>query len=190
MSLSAIVRGSISQNFGHYHVRPVGGPGYANDLNANPVEPKAWIQYDGPHNPTGAKRAKLWAAGTTAPTWPDVQLFDDVHMGVDIACPIGTAIRAPGPGRVRVHSSYQTVFQGKKVWGLAVVYELDDGRVLYVDHLSKFSTAEGARLRTGGLIARSGNSGASFDPHAHVEAWAKLALFFAATRLNPNRVFA
>lgn len=191
MSLAAIVKGPISQRFGHFRVVPKGTPGYADDGNALTVEPTAWIEYDGPKDPTGAKRAKLIVPGTNPPApWPAAVKFADVHMGVDIGCPIGTPVRAPGPGKVIAHSSYTTIFLGKKVIGLAVVFRLDNGRVLYVDHLSKFVAPEGARLATGGLIARTGNTGASYAPHAHLEAWASLLAYYAAVRLNPERVFA
>ena len=177
------VKGPISQAFGHYRVIPYGKDGTGDDLNALEVEPTAWIEYDGPHNPSGAKRAKFseFAGGS---------LFNNVHMGVDVICPIGTIVRAPTVGTVIAHSSYPTYWNGKKVWGLAIVFRLKDGKILYVDHLSGFIAKEGQAVAEGGGIARSGNSGASFGPHAHIEAWASQALFFQATRLNPMRVFA
>lgn len=177
------VKGTISQYFGHYRVIPAGAPGMADDKNALSVEPTAYIEYDGAKNPTGAKRAKFqqFAGGVQ---------FSDVHMGVDVVCPIGTPVRAPTDGICIARSSYYTYWQGKKVIGLAVVFKLSNGRILYVDHLSSFVAKEGQRVAAGGVIARTGNSGASYGPHAHVEAWAAQALFFQAVRLNPLRVFA
>jgi len=152
----------------------------ADDRNALSVEPTAWIEYDGLKNPTGALRARFTA-------FTGGVKFDDVHMGVDVACPIGTLVRAPADGVCIVHSYYPAIWNGKKVIGIAVAFQFGS-RVLYVDHLSSFIAKVGQKVPAGGGIARTGNSGASYGPHAHIEVWSSVSNFFNAMRLNPERV--
>lgn len=182
MTLADVVKGPVTQRFGHFRVIPAGAPGYADDRNALSVEPTAWIEYDGAKNPSGAKRAKFSA-------FTGGVQFSDVHMGVDIACPIGTPVRAPADGVCVLHSVYQTIFLGKKVIGYAVLFQFGIGRILYVDHLSSFVAKQGQKVAKGGIIARTGNTGASLGPHAHLEVWASWIDFARSTRLNPERVF-
>ena len=176
------VKGPISQAFGHYRVIPAGHDGTFDDRDALAVEPTAWIEYDGPKNPSGAKRAKFSAFAGGSP-------FSNVHMGVDVIAPIGTPVRAPEDGVCVAHSAYQTIWNGKKVIGLAVLFRFGNGKILYVDHLSAFVAKVNAGVKKGGVIARTGNTGASFGPHAHIEVWSSWIDFARSTRLNPERVF-
>jgi len=181
------VKGPISQAFGHYRVIPAGDPGSGDDKNALSVEPTAWIEYDGPHNPSGAKRAKL----VETAGWSK---FADVHMGVDVVCPVGSPVRAPADGVCVLRSVYPAIWNGKKTVGYAVLFQFGGGKILYVDHLSSFVAKVGQKVSEGGVIARTGGvpgvpgSGASFGPHAHVEVWASWIDFYRSTRLNPQRV--
>jgi murein DD-endopeptidase MepM/ murein hydrolase activator NlpD len=161
------VKGRITQVFG----RP-----------ALQVEPTMYLQKD----VQGWKRCKPTAFNGGVK-------FDDVHPGVDVACPIGTPVRAPETGRVAQTVTYR-VFNplvGRYVLGRYVMFRFGD-LVLYADHLDKFVAPEGATVIRGATIARTGNSGISTGPHVHFEI-RKLAAgetaqsSWASFRLNPER---
>lgn len=162
MTLSAVVRGNVTQHFG----RP-----------ALKAEPTAWLAPD-------ESKAKFQA-------FPGAHKYDDVHMGVDVACPVGTAVRAPADGRIvrcntyRVWnpftSSYVLARDGWFVYGK---------RMLYVAHLSSFPFKEGTARLKGQVIFRTGMSGVATGPHAHLEVLQTTNPFAYGTamRLNPERV--
>ena len=84
------------------------------------------------------------------------------HKGIDIACPIGTPVKAAAGGKV--------IFVGSKDgYGKTVVLEHRNGyRTLYA-HLSNFKVKEGDVVSQGEAIALSGNTGRSSGPHLHFE---------------------
>ncbi len=85
-----------------------------------------------------------------------------LHTGVDLAVPVGTKVRAVADGVVR-RASYDGV----------------NGNILVVDHGRNVTTAychndallvrEGAVVKGGSVIARSGNTGRSTGPHLHYQ---------------------
>lgn len=162
------VAGPISQGFG----RP-----------ALSAEPTMWLAKDESRcRPTKFTGAVLYA---------------DVHPGVDVMCPVGTAIKAPDDGVLVRRETYRIFnpFTGSYVWGLSIYfrfYKAGQTHILYVDHLSKYVAAEGARVKEGGLLGRTGDSGIVTGPHAHIED--RIAAdpheSWAAFRVNPVKSLA
>lgn len=84
------------------------------------------------------------------------------HRGIDIAVPVGTPVRATRPGRI--------VFAGERSgYGATVIVEHSNGdRTLY-GHNSMVRVMPGDQVKTGAVLAFSGNSGRSTGPHVHFE---------------------
>jgi murein DD-endopeptidase MepM/ murein hydrolase activator NlpD len=82
------------------------------------------------------------------------------HHGIDYATPVGTPVHAAYNGKV--------IFAGKKGgYGNVVIIRHPGGYKTYYAHLSRFKTHVGKRVKTGELIAYSGNTGRSTGPHLH-----------------------
>jgi murein DD-endopeptidase MepM/ murein hydrolase activator NlpD len=113
--------------------------------------------------------------GPSAPShWPlDVQGFvtrgqvragdpAESHPGVDIAVPVGTAVRAAGGGTVAA--------AGIDVdYGLYVLLRHPEGYETMYGHASRLLVNEGELVLAGQVIALTGNSGRSTAPHLHFE---------------------
>lgn len=83
------------------------------------------------------------------------------HNGQDIAVPIGTKVYSAGDGTVVMASSTD---EG----GNSVVIKHDNGWQTGYAHLSKILVTKGQRVKKGGLIALSGNTGRhTTGPHVH-----------------------
>ena len=84
------------------------------------------------------------------------------HSGVDIACPIGSKVRAARHGKV--------VYTGTKGnYGRLIVLKHEHGYSTYYGHLSRILVKKGDTIRRGRLIAMSGNTGRTTGPHLHFE---------------------
>lgn len=116
-----------------------------------------------------------YEAGSSVPRhWPlDVQGFvtrgqvrpgvpDESHVGIDIAVPIGTPIRASGGGTVMA-AGYDSDY------GLFVLLRHPSGYETMYGHTSRLLAAEGDEVQAGQVIGLSGNSGRSTAPHLHFE---------------------
>ena len=95
--------------------------------------------------------------GTAGPS-----AYADAHPGLDVATPVGTAIRAAGGGVV-------VEVKEDAEYGLSVRLAHVDGYESLYAHASKVLVEEGDRVPRGQLIALSGNSGRSTAPHLHFE---------------------
>lgn len=85
-----------------------------------------------------------------------------MHTGIDIAVPIGTAVRASAPGSVS--------FAGWSVgYGRLVIIDHGNSVRTYYAHNSKLLVEEGEWVNANDLIAMSGNTGRSTGPHLHFE---------------------
>jgi len=85
-----------------------------------------------------------------------------IHWGVDFGVPTGTPVFASGDGRV--------VMAEKRVsTGWTVVIEHLPGVYSLYYHLDALLASAGEDVRTGTLIARSGNTGLSTGAHLHWE---------------------
>jgi murein DD-endopeptidase MepM/ murein hydrolase activator NlpD len=116
-----------------------------------------------------------YETGPSAPShWPlDVQGFvtrgqvrpgdpAESHPGIDIAVPVGTAVRAAGGGTVAA--------AGTDVdYGLYVLLRHPDGYETMYGHASRLLVNEGEVVLAGQVIALTGNSGRSTAPHLHFE---------------------
>ena len=86
----------------------------------------------------------------------------EFHKGIDIACSIGTEVRAARSGRV--------IFTGwKEGYGNLVIVEHEFGYQSYYGHLSRFRVRVGDEITTSQVLALSGNTGRSTGPHLHFE---------------------
>lgn len=85
------------------------------------------------------------------------------HSGVDYTLPEGTPVFATADGVVRDVSRRDTGA------GLVMVINHGNGYETTYSHLSRASVNEGARVRRGDIIARTGNTGLSLAPHLHYE---------------------
>lgn len=86
----------------------------------------------------------------------------EMHRGLDIPVPTGTAVRAP---------AYGTVLSVGEVGGYGLMLTVAHGYSLITRyaHLSEVLVEPGQRIRRGQRIALSGNSGRSTGPHLHYE---------------------
>jgi murein DD-endopeptidase MepM/ murein hydrolase activator NlpD len=86
----------------------------------------------------------------------------DIHRGVDIGVPLGTAIRAGLDGTV--------TFAGRSGdYGNVAVIEDGRGLVSKYAHCDTLSVVAGQSVKTGDVIATVGSTGASTGAHLHLE---------------------
>lgn len=85
-----------------------------------------------------------------------------MHQGVDMAARTGTSVYTAASGTVK------SIKRGKN-YGLYVDIQHKLGFTTRYAHLSRILVKKGQRVRTGKLIAKSGNTGATTGPHLHFE---------------------
>ena len=85
-----------------------------------------------------------------------------MHLGVDIAAPIGTPVFTPEPGVV-LQAGPASGF------GLAVAVQHPDGAITVYGHVNQFFVQAGQVVTAGQQIAEVGNKGQSTGPHLHFE---------------------
>lgn len=87
----------------------------------------------------------------------------DPHLGLDIAAPTGTLVRAPWAGTVRLVHPDMVLTGGTLL--------LDHGHgvsTIYI-HLSRIDVADGQRVQAGDPIAAIGATGRASGPHLHFQ---------------------
>ena len=85
-----------------------------------------------------------------------------MHKGIDIAVPIGTAVRSTESGKVR--------FAGElKNYGKTIIVTHKNGLESVYAHLDKIEVKQGQILDKNQQIGESGNTGRSTGPHLHFE---------------------
>jgi murein DD-endopeptidase MepM/ murein hydrolase activator NlpD len=84
------------------------------------------------------------------------------HPGIDIAVAVGSIVRASGGGVVLQTGEHDQ-------YGRFVLLEHPDGYQTMYGHLSRIIAVQGASVKAGEVIARSGNTGRSSAPHLHFE---------------------
>lgn len=96
----------------------------------------------------------------TKKRWHPILKRYRAHHGIDYAVSTGTAIKAAYSGKV--------IFAGRKGgYGKTVVIKHSAGYKTLYAHLNSYKVHVGQRVKTGQLIARSGNTGRSTGPHLH-----------------------
>jgi murein DD-endopeptidase MepM/ murein hydrolase activator NlpD len=88
--------------------------------------------------------------------------FQGQHLGIDIAAPRGTAVRAAAAGRVAEART-------DSLLGFLVKIDHANGYVTTYGHNSHFVVVPGQEVRSGEVIAFVGSSGRASGPHLHYE---------------------
>ena len=86
----------------------------------------------------------------------------DMHHGVDLGVPTGTAVHAMSGGTVSLAGAMSG-------YGLAVMIDHGAGWVTLYGHLDRVDVTVGDRVRAGQRVGLSGNTGISTAPHLHFE---------------------
>ncbi len=86
----------------------------------------------------------------------------DFHLGLDIACPMGTGIKASDGGTV-----IKAGWSGS--YGNLVAIQHDNGTITYYAHNSSVLVSVGQKVYQGQIIARAGMTGNASGPHCHFE---------------------
>lgn len=86
----------------------------------------------------------------------------DYHLGIDIACPMGTAIKASDGGTV-----IKAGWSGS--YGNLVAIRHDNGTITYYAHNSSILVSVGQKVYQGQIVARAGMTGNASGPHCHFE---------------------
>ncbi|WP_175408978.1 M23 family metallopeptidase [Streptomyces sp. TRM64462] len=94
-------------------------------------------------------------------------MWTNKHSGQDFAVPIGTPVKAVHSGTV-VKAGPNGGGDGP-AYGNAIVIKHANGTYSQYAHLSKINVKIGSKVKTGQVIARSGNTGNSSGPHLHFE---------------------
>jgi murein DD-endopeptidase MepM/ murein hydrolase activator NlpD len=84
------------------------------------------------------------------------------HMGIDVAVPRGTEVRAARSGTVRRTGR-------RSGYGLTVVIRHDEGFTTLYAHLSGIAVSPGERVGAGQPIGRTGRTGNANGAHLHFE---------------------
>lgn len=100
----------------------------------------------------------------------------DGHTGIDIACPVGTEVRAVADGTV-LHVGWMGGTYADNPWWVAPGFAgycavIDHGSFIGIYGHCKDGSAKvskGARVREGQVFILSGNTGGSTGPHLHFE---------------------
>ncbi len=87
---------------------------------------------------------------------------EELHPGIDLAVPEGSDVRASGGGTVEAAGNDSS-------YGLFVLLRHPAGYETMYGHLSRYLVSRGDAVKTGQVIALSGNTGRSTAPHLHFE---------------------
>ncbi|MFZ5353954.1 MAG: peptidoglycan DD-metalloendopeptidase family protein [Bacillota bacterium] len=85
-----------------------------------------------------------------------------MHEGIDLAAPVGTAVKAADGGTVKWVGT-------KGGYGKLIIIDHGAGFVSYYGHLSKYNVSVGDKVYKGQKIGAVGNTGRSTGPHLHFE---------------------
>ncbi|MCI8916187.1 MAG: peptidoglycan DD-metalloendopeptidase family protein [Oscillospiraceae bacterium] len=130
-------------------------------------EPTTTYAYTGttPRPVTASNGYFIWPVrGTITSNFGGRNLWGsyDFHLGLDIACRTGTAIKAADGGTV-IKSGWSGSY------GYLVAIRHDNGYVTYYAHNSQLLVSVGQKVYQGQIIARSGATGNVSGPHCHFE---------------------
>ncbi len=88
------------------------------------------------------------------------------HNGVDLAVPLGTAIKAPADGVVKGFGNTD-LYPGCRSWGGWLMIGHPTGLSTLYGHLSSTIVSVGQQVKKGQVVAYSGSTGISTGPHLH-----------------------
>lgn len=139
----------------------------AKQLDSSFIPPGLWRNDDSLPNPLpDSERASigwLWPVPNyyriSSPYGPR---WGEMHLGIDIPAPIGTAILAPKSGTV----AYAGTASG---YGLLLVINHANQEQTRYGHINRSLVKAGDSIEAGQLIAEVGNRGHSTGPHLHFE---------------------
>ncbi|MCI8699331.1 MAG: peptidoglycan DD-metalloendopeptidase family protein [Oscillospiraceae bacterium] len=151
------------------HVTYVNGVEVEREIVATETlkEPTTTYSYTGttPRPVTASNGYFIWPVrGTITSNFGGRNLWGryDFHLGLDIACRTGTAIKAADGGTV-IKSGWSGSY------GKLVAIRHDNGYVTYYAHNSQLLVNVGDKVYQGQIIARSGATGNVSGPHCHFE---------------------
>lgn len=93
------------------------------------------------------------------------------HSGVDFRAAVGTSVKSMGDGVVEATGDTDIACKGASL-GKWVFIKHDNGLSSSYGHLSSILVKSGTRVKSGQVIALSGNTGVSTGPHLHVSVFA------------------
>jgi len=93
------------------------------------------------------------------------------HPGTDFGAPVGTQVKSIGTGKVKGFGNTDA-YPGCYAWGKWILIEHDNGLSSLYAHLSSILVEQGQSVKTGDVIALSGNTGISTGPHLHLTLYA------------------
>lgn len=91
---------------------------------------------------------------------------NNLHNGVDLGTSVGTKVYAPLTGTIRNVGNTDAV-PGCYSWGKWILIDHPNGLSTLFAHLSHIGVAPGQKVKTGDVVAYSGNTGYSTGPHLH-----------------------
>jgi LysM repeat protein len=108
------------------------------------------------------------SAGTGKMYWPNgchviTQYFNWRHIGLDIACPKGTPIRAAEDGVVTKVAFLKTGY------GHHVFLDHGNGKTTRYGHMTDIYVSQGQSVSRGQILGLEGSTGMSTGPHLHFE---------------------
>jgi murein DD-endopeptidase MepM/ murein hydrolase activator NlpD len=127
------------------------GPGSSPPQETGRSQPRSW-PLDEPGYVTRGQAGNVGAGDTPG----------EAHPGVDIAVPIGSAVRASGGGSVLQAGE-------ESEYGRFVLLEHPDGYQTLYGHLSRITVRAGQTVVPGEVVGLTGNTGRSSGPHLHFE---------------------
>lgn len=98
--------------------------------------------------------------------------LEELHTGVDLAAPVGTAVVAPSDGEV-VFAGHYSVRRRSGWWRLGRMVALRHGEDLLTlyGHCHRIRLPRGSRVERGAVIATVGETGVTVGPHLHYSVW-------------------
>ena len=146
-------------------------------LQLRPVVPAMQAKASGPGAGRGSSTTAVRMARTSSAwAWPvpgygrvtsgyglrEIDEVEEMHRGIDIAAPAGTAVLAARSGRV-----IEARADNERGWGLTVVVQHPGGWLTRYAHLSSLSVEAGQLVRQGERVGQVGSTGRVTGTHLH-----------------------
>jgi murein DD-endopeptidase MepM/ murein hydrolase activator NlpD len=143
--------------------------GYESQLRLA-IDPKSY--------PSGGKGILSWPVDVVKitqnfgyTTFAKTAYASGYHNGTDFGVPIGTRVKSASSGVVEAVGNTDAVCPGAS-FGKWVFIRYDNGLASTYGHLSLITAVAGQRVKTGDVVAYSGNTGYSTGPHLHMSLYA------------------